>query len=158
MLRSRSAVVLLALFLIGHPIPSLAQSPSAPPASAVSNLAPPITPAEAAPFLGDWSIPVEVSFGTFYGSVTLKVEDGIVVALLRADVVPEQRSTDITKAGNGIRIRSKMDYQGPLVEKSIPVSLVLTLTPSGDAAAVGLDFTIGTASFLVSATGKRLQP
>jgi hypothetical protein len=116
-----------------------------------------ITPAEAAPFIGDWSIPITSTSGTYVGYITLKVEDNTVVALLSSDVVPEQRTTDVVKAGKGITIRAKMDYEGPLVEKPTSVSVAVTLTPSGDYLSAGMDFKINTKSYFITSTAKRVK-
>lgn len=123
---------------------------------ATAAAAAPITAREAAPFLGDWTLPVTTTSGTYVGFITLKVEDNTVVALLSADVVPEQRTTDIIKAGKGLTITAKMDYEGVLVEKPIPVSVAVTLTPAGDYINVGIDFRINNKSFFITSTAKRV--
>jgi hypothetical protein len=118
----------------------------------------PAGPADAAPFVGDWSIPVTTTFGSYAGHITLKVEEDTVVALLSGDVVPEQRTTDIVKADRGITIRAKMDYEGLLVEKLTPVSVAVTLTPAGDYVNVGMDFRINNKSYFITSTGQRVTP
>ena len=131
------------------------------PAASGSPAAPggvPAGPADAAPFMGDWSIPVTTTFGSYAGHITMKVEENTVVALLSGDVVPEQRTTDIVKAERGITIRAKMDYQGLLVEKPTPVAVTVTLTPAGDYLNVGMDFRINNKSYFITSTGQRVTP
>ena len=172
MLRSRFALCLVVVSLfVAQPFglfaaPVSRSSQAGAPSAAVSTASTPartsadapITPAEAAPFLGDWSIPVTSTAGTYGGTITLKVEGNEVVALLTADVVPEQRTTDIVKSGKGIAIRAKMTYEGLLVEKPTPVSLSVAMTPAGDYVNVGLDFRINNKSFFITSTAKRIAP
>jgi hypothetical protein len=158
--------LVVAVVLVGEPLSALGSAASGSAQAGAggssqtggsTSAAAAITPAEAAPFLGDWSVPITSTSGTYVGYITLKVEDNTVVALLSSDVVPEQRTTDVVKAGKGITIRAKMDYEGPLVEKPTSVSVAVTLTPSGDYLSAGMDFKINAKSYFITSTAKRVK-
>ena len=116
----------------------------------------PATAADVQPLLGDWVVPLETTSGVFYAYITLKAEADTLVALLSSDLVPEHRTTDIIKAGNGIKVRARTKYEGPLVERPTTVALDLTLTAAGDAMSAAFDF--NQAAFFVSGTGRRPTP
>jgi len=100
----------------------------------------PLTPADAAPLMGTWSIPLETPSGRLVSSLAFRTEAGKVVAGISAPQLPEQKITDITKRGNVVTLRVTQDYSGPLAAYSGPVTMVLTLTPKGTDYAAWFDF------------------
>ena len=91
----------------------------------------PVTPADVAPLLGTWQIPLETPTGRLVATLVFRVEAGKVVAGVSAPQFPEHKITDITKAGNVVTLKASTDYSGALTAFSGPVSMVLTLTPKG---------------------------
>ncbi len=114
--------------------PAAGRAASAKPAPAA------LTPADAAPLMGTWQIPLETPTGRLVASLVFRAEGGKVVAGVSAPQFPEHKITDITKAGNVVTLKASTDYSGPLTAFSGPVSMVLTLTPKGATQAAWFDF------------------
>ena len=113
----------------------------------------PATPADAAPFLGTWQIPLETPTGRLVATLVVKVEAGKVVAGVSAPQFPEHKITDITKAGQVLTLKASTDYSGALTAYSGPVTMVLTLTPKGPDMAAWFDF--NNAGFQIGGTAKK---
>ena len=78
----------------GQAKPKPAQgAPGAKPAPA------PLTPADAAPLMGSWQIPLETPTGRLVATLAFRTEAGKVVAGVSAPQFREHKITDITKAG-----------------------------------------------------------
>ncbi|ODS59105.1 MAG: hypothetical protein ABS36_02900 [Acidobacteria bacterium SCN 69-37] len=124
----------LAMALAAAPGFALAQA-SAPAAAAPAG----ITAADAAPFLGDWSIVGESPMGPFTTALSIKVENGQVGAVLSSDIQPATpiANANIRKTGNNLVLYYSFDYEG----NSIPA--VLTLTPDADKVNAGFSFADG---------------
>ena len=117
--------------------------PAAPAAGRATTAKPapvPVTPADVAPLMGTWQIPLETPTGRLVASLVFRVEAGKVVAGVSAPQFPEHKITDITKAGNVVTLKASTDYSGALTAYSGPVSMVLTLTPKGATQAAWFDF------------------
>ena len=107
-----------------------------------------VTPAQAAPFLGDWSVPADGQQGPVTFLLTLKVTDGKVGAEISSDRTPgKQAITDISKTGETLTLKYALDYQG------MPVPVVVTLTPTAETLKVTLDFAGG--AYTVSGIGTK---
>jgi hypothetical protein len=113
----------------------------------------PVTPADVAPMMGTWEIPLETPTGRLVASLVFRVEAGKVVAGVSAPQFPEHKITDITKRGNVLTLRASTDYSGGLSDYSGPVSMVLTLTPRGADYAAFFDFNNG--KHEIAATAKK---
>ena len=145
-------LLLAALGTSGAVVAAQTQTPakggSAPKAAAA-----PATPADAAPFLGTWQIPLETPTGRLVATLVVKVEAGKVVAGVSAPQFPEHKITDITKAGQVLTLKASTDYQGALTAYSGPVTMVMTLTPKGPDMAAWFDF--NNAGFQIGGTAKK---
>ena len=113
----------------------------------------PVTPADAAPLMGTWQIPLETPTGRLVGSLVFRTEAGKVVAGLSAPQFAEHKITDITKAGQVVTLKASTNYSGPLTAFSGPVTMVLTLTPKGPDLAAWFDF--NNAGFQIGGTAKK---
>jgi hypothetical protein len=113
----------------------------------------PVTPADMTPMLGTWTIPLETPTGRLVANLVFRVEAGKVVAGISAPQLPEQKITDITKAGQVLTLKASMDYQGALTAYSGPVTMVLTLRPKGPDLAAWFDF--NNAGYQIGGTAKK---
>jgi hypothetical protein len=113
----------------------------------------PVTPADIAPLMGTWQIPLETPTGRLVGTLVFRTEAGKVVAGLSAPQFPEHKITDITKTGQVLTLKAKTNYSGPLTAFSGPVAMVLTLTPKGPDLAAWFDF--NNAGFQIGGTAKK---
>ena len=143
-------LLLAALGTSGAVVAAQTQTPAkaAPKAAAA-----PATPADAAPFLGTWQIPLETPTGRLVATLVIKVDAGKVVAGVSAPQFPEHKITDITKAGQVLTLKASTDYSGALTAYSGPVTMVLTLTPKGPDMAAWFDF--NNAGFQIGGTAKK---
>jgi hypothetical protein len=113
----------------------------------------PVTPADIAPLMGTWQIPLETPTGRLVASLAFRNEAGKVVAGISAPQFPEHKVTDITKTGQVLTLKASTNYSGPLTAFSGPVKMVLTLTPKGPDLAAWFDF--NDAGFQIGGTAKK---
>jgi hypothetical protein len=113
----------------------------------------PVTPADAAPLMGTWQIPLETPTGRLVANLAFRTEAGKVVAGISAPQFPEHKITDITKTGQVVTLKASTNYSGPLTAFSGPVVMVLTLTPKGPDLAAWFDF--NNAGFQIGGTAKK---
>ena len=146
MTRSALTSACLALALTAAPVLASAQSPA--PAAAASPAA--VTPADAKPFLGDWTITGESQMGPFVVNLSVKDEAGKVAATISSEIQPPTAVADITKGSNGLVLRYSFDFDG----NSIPA--VLTLAMKADK----LDalFSFGDGAFEMGGVGTKAAP
>jgi hypothetical protein len=136
--------------------PQTAGKTAAPPAgrsTAPAAKAAPVTAADMKDMLGTWTIPLETPTGRLVANLVFKVEAGKVVAGISAPQLPEQKITDITKAGQVVTLKASTDYQGALTAYSGPVAMVLTLKPKGTDQAAWFDFNNG--GYQIGGTAKK---
>jgi len=112
-----------------------------------------LTPADAAPLMGTWQIPLETPTGRLVADLVFRTEGGKVVAGVSAPRFPEHKITDITKSGQVITLKASTNYSGPLTAFSGPVRMVLTLTPKGPDLAAWFDF--NESGFQIGGTAKK---
>lgn len=112
-----------------------------------------LTPADAAPLMGAWQIPLETPTGRLVATLAFRNEAGKVVAGISAPQFPEHKITDITKAGQVVTLKASGDYSGPLTAYSGPVTMVLTLRPKGPDMAAWFDF--NNSGFQLGGTAKK---
>jgi hypothetical protein len=139
----------------GKPAPPAAGKPAAPAQGAAGKkpVPVPVTPADVAPLMGTWQIPLETPTGRLVGTLVFRTEAGKVVAGLSAPQFPEHKITDITKRGQVLTLRASTTYSGPLTAFSGPVKMELTLTPKGPDLAAWFDF--NNAGFQIGGTAKK---
>jgi hypothetical protein len=115
-------------------------------AAAVSAQAPAqVSAADAAPFIGDWTLALQGDNGPATLELTVKVEKDKVVGEIKGGEMPLQAITDITRADKSLVLRYSFDYQGNAV------ATVLSLIPAeGDKTDVQIDFAGG--AYLMSGT------
>ena len=113
----------------------------------------PLTPADAAPLMGTWEIPLETPTGRLVGTLVFRTEANKVVAGLSAPQFKEHKITDITKTGQVVTLKASTNYSGPLTAFSGPVTMVLTLTPKGPDYAAWFDF--NNSGFQIGGTAKK---
>ena len=95
------------------------------------------TAADAAPFLGEWTLNLEGPNGPAVFDLTVKTEADKVLAEIKSDQMPPTPITDIAKTDKGLVLKFSFDYQGN------QVGAVTTLTPGADKTAAQIDFADG---------------
>ncbi|MEO6239426.1 MAG: hypothetical protein ABIQ52_20715 [Vicinamibacterales bacterium] len=113
----------------------------------------PVTPADVAPLMGSWQIPLETPTGRLVATLAFRTEAGKVVAGVSAPQFAEHKIIDITKAGQVVTLKASADYSGALTAYSGPVTMVLTLTPKGPDLGAWFDF--NNAGFQIGGTAKK---
>jgi hypothetical protein len=111
------------------------------------------TPADLAPLMGTWQIPLETPTGRLVANLVFRTEAGKVVAGVSAPQFKEHKITDITKSGQVVTLKASADYSGPLTAYSGPVTMVLTLRPKGPDLAAWFDF--NNSGFQLGGTAKK---
>ncbi len=97
----------------------------------------PLAAADAAAFLGAWSLGLETPQGSTTMDLQLKDDEGKVKGTIASDMMPEQPITDISKDGDSLVLAYSLDFQG----QAIPVKIVLV--PEGDSWKASFDFADG---------------
>jgi hypothetical protein len=111
----------------------------------------PATAAEAAPFLGDWTLTLEGPNGAAGFDLTVKVETDKVVGEISGAGMGPQPITDVSKADKSLVLRYSFDYQGT------PVAAVVSLTPAADGkTSAQIDFA-GGAYLMTGSAAKKEQ-
>ena len=113
----------------------------------------PVTPADIAPLMGTWQIPLETPTGRLVATLAFRTEAGKVVAGVSAPQFPEHKITDITKTGQVVTLKASTNYSGALTAFSGPVTMVLTLRPKGPDLAAWFDF--NNSGFQIGGTAKK---
>lgn len=134
MRRSRRAVLAVALCVLFAPA-LRAQGPSALPT------------ADAMKFMGAWILTLESPQGPFALTMTLTDVEGKVACELTSDMMPAQKVSDITKAGNDLVLKYQGDFQGQAFAAKI------TLTPVEDK--LGVNFDVMDGQFMMSGVGTK---
>jgi hypothetical protein len=83
-----------------------------------------VTPADAAPFIGDWTMDLQGPNGPGTFDLTVKAEKEKVVADISVATMPAQAITDVTKADQSLVLSYTFNYEGN------PVDAVVKLTPA----------------------------
>jgi hypothetical protein len=119
----------------------------APLAAAAQTLA----PADAADFMGVWTLSLESPQGTFEQTLTVKEEEGRVVAEISSQMQPEaQKITSVAKDAANLVLKFSGNFQGN------PFDATITITPDGaDKAKVMFDVNNG--MFAMPGAGTRTK-
>lgn len=99
----------ISLSVAAAPVVTFAQSP-APAAAATA-----VTPTDAKPYLGDWTISAQSAMGPTGVYVSVKIEEGKVVTALSTDFHGPAAGFDIMKTGSSLVFRYSFDYEGNAV-------------------------------------------
>ena len=96
------------------------------PASSVTEQARQATAADAAPFVGDWSLTLQGPNGPGTFDLSVKVEGEKVLAEIASEQLPKQPITSITMADKTMVLGYSFTWEGN------PVEAVVSLTPAAD--------------------------
>jgi hypothetical protein len=108
-----------------------------------------LTPADAAVFMGVWTMVVDSPQGPFEQEMTLKEEEGKVVAVIVSQIQPEgQKITEIAVAGKELVLKFAGNYQGNAFDAKI------TVTPT-EADKASVNFDINSGQFAMSGTASK---
>lgn len=130
----RAPRITLTAILLGIALASgvaSAQSPAAAPAPAG------ITAADAAPFLGDWTLNMNGAMGPAAILLSIKSADGKVAGEISSDMMPKTAIEEVAKTGTSLVLKYTLMYEG----NAVPV--VVTLSPAADKIGANLDFAGG---------------
>jgi hypothetical protein len=94
------------------------------------------TAADAAKFLGVWTLGLETPQGALSMDLTIKGDSGKVLADINSQL-GQQEIKDITKEGDNLVLKYQMDAGGQVIPAKI------TLKPAGDKMGVNFDFADG---------------
>jgi hypothetical protein len=130
------SIVAVALLLAFAPSPTTAQS---------------LAPADAADFMGVWSLTLDSPQGSFEQTLTVKDEEGKVVAEITSQMQPEaQKITNVAKDAGNLVLKFQGNYQGN------PFDATITVAPDGDDKAK-VTFDINGGMFTMSGAGTRTK-
>ena len=73
---------------------------------------PTVSPAQAAPFLGDWTAPVQSQMGPATYTVSVRVEGGKVVGSVAGGMFPPAAASDISLSGKNLFLEYVSNVQG----------------------------------------------
>ena len=123
-IHSRLVSALAAMALLALPLTVAAQTP--------------LVAADAAPFLGAWTLGLDTPQGAMTMNLTIKNDAGKVSGVITADMMPDpQTITDISKDGKNLVLKYTLDVQG----QSIPAKIALV--PDGANWKASFDFADG---------------
>ena len=106
-----------------------------------------LSTADAAKFMGVWVLTLDSPQGPFALTMTLTDVEGKVACELTSDLMPAQKVTDISKAGNDLVLKYQGDFQGQAFAAKI------TLTPVDDK--LGVNFDVMDGQFMMSGVGTK---
>jgi hypothetical protein len=107
----------------------------------------PLAVADAAKFMGAWVLTLDSPQGPFSINMNLTDVEGKVACELTSDVMPAQKVSDISKAGNDLVLKYQGDFQGQAFAAKI------TLTPVDDK--LGVNFDVMDGQFMMSGVGTK---
>ena len=116
----------------------------------ISQAAGQVTAADAAPFIGDWTLALQGpnAPGTF--SLSLKVEKEKLIGEIANDQLPKQPITDISMVEKSLILGYSFTWEGD------PVSAVVSLTPAPDGKVKAqIDFAGG--AYIMTGTASRQE-
>ena len=105
----------------------------------------PLMTADAGKFMGAWLLTLDSPQGPFALTMTLTDADGKVACELTSDIMPAQKVTDVSIAGNDLVLKYQGDFQGQAFAAKI------TLTPIEEKLAVNFDIMDG--QFMMTGVG-----
>jgi type 1 glutamine amidotransferase len=84
-----------------------------------------VSPAQAAPYLGDWTAPVTSQMGPMTLAVSVKVDAGRVTATVSGGIFPPATASEISLSGKNLFVKYASDFQGMLIPG------LVAMTPQG---------------------------
>lgn len=106
-----------------------------------------VSAADAAPFLGDWTLAMQGPNGPATFDLTVKVEKEKVVGEIASQQMAPQAITDVTKVDKALVLNYSFNYEGN------PVSATVTLSPGADKIVAQIDFAGG--AYVMSGTAAK---
>lgn len=85
-----------------------------------------VAAADAAPFIGEWTLAMQGQNGPATLDLAVKVENDKVVGEIKSAELPAQAITDVTKVDKSLVLRYSFDYQG----NAVPT--IVSLMPADD--------------------------
>ena len=108
-----------------------------------------LAPADAAEFMGSWTMSMDSPQGPFEQELSLKDVGGKVVGTITNQMMPEQQVTDVSKSGKDLVLKYAGNFQGNAFDAK------LTITPDGfEKAKVVFDVNSGMFTMSGTATKK----
>ena len=95
-------------------------------ASGVAEQAHAATPADAGPFVGDWTLTLQGPNGPATFDVSVKVEGEKVLGEIASEMMPKQPIADVTVADKSLVLAYSFQWEGN------PVGAVVSLTPAAE--------------------------
>ena len=97
-----------------------------------------VTPAQAAPFLGDWALTLQGPNGPGTFGLTVKVDNDKVLGEISNEMMPQQTITNVSLVDKSLLLSYEFTWEGN------PVGAVVSLMPrEGDKMAAQIDFAGG---------------
>src|SRR3954452_21299381 len=119
-------------------------------ASAPQTAPPSVAPADAAPFVGDWTVAAFSQMGPATFALSVKTDAGKIAATVGSDTQATVTVPDISVTGKSLVLKYTTDYGGT------PVPTVMTLTPDGQGLKAALAMMDG--QFEMSGTAAKRVP
>jgi hypothetical protein len=108
-----------------------------------------VTPVDAGPFLGEWTLAMQGPNGPGTFNLLLKVENEKVLGEIANEMVPAQPITNVSMASKSLRLTYTFPWEGN------PIDAVVTLTPEEDGkTSAQIDFAGGAYTMSGAATKK----
>ncbi len=151
-LRSALTAVVIASsasLLIAHATAIEGGGQAAPPAAGAASS---VTPAQAAPFVGDWLVSLSMGAGEATLAVGVKADAGKVTATVSSDTQPTVNVTDISLSGKSLVLKYVSSMQGT------PISTVLTLTPDAAGPALRVNMSVMDGQYEMAGTAAKQAP
>jgi hypothetical protein len=109
-----------------------------------------LAPADAAAFLGQWSVTLDSPQGAFEQTITVFEDEGKVVAEIYNQMQGAQKVTDVAMAGDNLVLKFAGDFQGN------PFDATVTMVPDGEDKAK-VSFVINAGMFTMDGPGTRVK-
>jgi len=84
-----------------------------------------VSPAQAAPYIGDWSAAITSQMGPTTFTVSVKVDGGRVIATVGKSMFPAATVSEISLSGKNLFLKFASDFQG------MPIPGLAAMTPQG---------------------------
>ena len=125
--RRAPCLTLLTILLVAFvaTVPAPGRAPGAPALLAWQSTGSTASPAQAAPFIGDWAAAVTSQMGPTTMLISVKAESGKVVGTVSGGVFPPANVSDISLVGKNLFLKYTSEFQGT----SIPT--LVAMTPQG---------------------------
>jgi type 1 glutamine amidotransferase len=84
-----------------------------------------VSPAQAAPYIGDWSAAITSQMGPTTFTVSVKADGGRVIATVGSGTFPAANASEISLSGKNLFLKYVSDFQG------MPIPGLVAMTPQG---------------------------